>query len=95
MVMYAGRAVERGTLKEVFDHPLHPYTKGLMASIPTMDSGKEPLHTIPGTVPTVYDFGPGLPVSPTAVSIARSAAASRAPGEAGGGRTSGTVLAEL
>ena len=59
VVMYAGRAVERGTLKEVFDHPLHPYTKGLMASIPTMSSGKEPLHTIPGTVPTVYDFGPG------------------------------------
>ena len=59
VVMYAGRAVERGTLKEVFDHPLHPYTKGLMDSIPTMSSGKEPLHTIPGTVPTVYDFGPG------------------------------------
>ena len=59
VVMYAGRAVERGTLKEVFDHPLHPYTKGLMASIPTMSSGKEPPHTIPGTVPTVYDFGPG------------------------------------
>ena len=59
VVMYAGRAVERGTLKEVFDHPLHPYTKGLMASIPTMSSGTEPLHTIPGTVPTVYDFGPG------------------------------------
>lgn len=59
VVMYAGRAVERGTLKEVFGQPLHPYTKGLMASIPTMRSSKEPLHTIPGTVPTVYDFGPG------------------------------------
>lgn len=59
VVMYAGRAVERGTLQQVFDHPLHPYTKGLMASIPTMRSKKEPLHTIPGTVPTVYDFGPG------------------------------------
>ena len=59
VVMYAGRAVERGTLQQVFDQPLHPYTKGLMASIPTMTSKKEPLHTIPGTVPTVYDFGPG------------------------------------
>ena len=58
-VMYAGRAVERGTLKAVFDQPLHPYTKGLMASIPTITSSKEPLPTIPGTVPTVYDFGPG------------------------------------
>ena len=59
VVMYAGRAVERGTLKAVFDQPLHPYTKGLMASIPTVRSAKEPLYTIPGTVPTVYDFGEG------------------------------------
>ena len=58
-VMYAGRAVERGTLKAIFDHPLHPYTRGLMASVPTMRSEKKPLHTIPGTVPTVYDYGPG------------------------------------
>ena len=59
VVMYAGRAVERGTLKAVFDEPLHPYTQGLMASIPTIHSTKDPLHTIPGTVPTVYDFGKG------------------------------------
>ena len=59
VVMYAGRAIERGTLKEIFDHPLHPYTCGLMASVPTMRSEKKPLHTIPGSVPTVYDFGPG------------------------------------
>lgn len=59
VVMYAGRAVERGTVKAIFDNPLHPYTKGLMASIPTMRSEKKPLHTIPGTVPTIYDFAPG------------------------------------
>jgi oligopeptide/dipeptide ABC transporter ATP-binding protein len=59
VVMYAGRAVERGTLKAVFDHPLHPYTKGLMASIPTIRSSKKPLYTIPGTVPTIYNFGSG------------------------------------
>jgi oligopeptide/dipeptide ABC transporter ATP-binding protein len=59
VVMYAGRAIERGTLKAIFDGPLHPYTRGLMASIPTMRSEKKPLHTIPGSVPTVYDFGPG------------------------------------
>jgi len=58
-VMYAGRAIERGTLKAIFDHPLHPYTRGLMASVPTMRSEKKPLHTIPGSVPTVYDFSPG------------------------------------
>ncbi len=59
VVMYAGRAIERGTLKAIFDNPLHPYTRGLMASVPTIRSEKKPLHTIPGTVPTVYDFGPG------------------------------------
>ena len=59
VVMYAGRAIERGTLKAIFDNPLHPYTRGLMASVPTMRSEKKPLYTIPGSVPTVYDFGPG------------------------------------
>ena len=57
--MYAGRAIERGTLKAIFDNPLHPYTRGLMASVPTMRSEKKPLYTIPGTVPTVYDFSAG------------------------------------
>ena len=59
VVMYAGRAIERGTLEAIFDSPLHPYTIGLMASIPTMRSEKKPLYTIPGSVPTVFDFGPG------------------------------------
>ena len=59
VVMYAGRAIERGTLKAIFDNPLHPYTRGLMASVPTMRSEKKPLYTIPGAVPTVYDFGKG------------------------------------
>ena len=59
VVMYAGPAIERGTLKAIFDNPLHPYTKGLMASVPTIRSEKKPLYTIPGTVPTVYDFGTG------------------------------------
>ena len=59
VVMYAGRTIERGTLKAIFDHPLHPYTKGLMASIPTTKSEKKPLYTIPGTVPTVFDFPKG------------------------------------
>ena len=59
VVMYAGRAIERGTLKAIFDNPLHPYTRGLMASVPTMRSEKKPLYTIPGTVPTVYDFSAG------------------------------------
>ncbi|RVU98378.1 ABC transporter ATP-binding protein [Coriobacteriales bacterium OH1046] len=59
VVMYAGRAVERGTLKAIFDEPLHPYTIGLMSSIPTMTSDKSELPAIPGSVPTIYDFGKG------------------------------------
>lgn len=46
VVMYAGRAIERGTLKAIFDNPLHPYTQGLMASVPTMRSEKKPLYTM-------------------------------------------------
>ena len=59
VVMYAGQAIERGTLKAIFDNPIHPYTQGLMASVPTIRSEKKPLYTIPGTVPTVYDCVPG------------------------------------
>lgn len=59
VVMYAGQTIERGTLKAIFDNPIHPYTRGLMASVPTIRSEKKPLYTIPDTVPTVYDFVPG------------------------------------
>lgn len=59
VVMYAGRTIERGTLETIFDYPSHPYTIGLIASVPTMSSEKTPLPTIAGTVPTVYDFPTG------------------------------------
>jgi len=52
IVMYAGRVVEQGTVAEVFSKPMHPYTAGLMDSIPQLDgSKKERLHTIEGVVP--------------------------------------------
>lgn len=56
VVMYAGNVVERGGMEDIFDHPSHPYTKGLMAAIPTLRSGKEELYTIPGTVPLSINF---------------------------------------
>lgn len=59
VVMYAGQAVERGTVKAIFDAPMHPYTCGLMKAIPTTKSEKKPLYTIPGTVPTVSQFKSG------------------------------------
>ena len=51
VVMYAGRVIEKGTVKEVFHNPLHPYTKGLQKSKPTLDSKEEKLFNIPGNVP--------------------------------------------
>jgi len=51
VVMYAGRIVEKGTAKEVFHNPLHPYTVGLMASKPVVNKEVEKLYTIPGSVP--------------------------------------------
>ena len=51
VVMYAGRVIEKGTVKEIFHNPLHPYTKGLQKSKPTLDSNENKLFNIPGNVP--------------------------------------------
>ncbi|KAA6447832.1 ABC transporter ATP-binding protein [Bacillus swezeyi] len=51
MIMYAGRIVEEGSVKAIFDSPKHPYTKGLFASIPAFTSKSERLSSIEGQVP--------------------------------------------
>ena len=51
VVMYAGRIIEKGTAEEVFNHPSHPYTVGLMASKPVINKKVDRLYTIPGNVP--------------------------------------------
>lgn len=51
VVMYAGKVIEKGTVKEIFHNPLHPYTKGLQKSKPTLDSNEDKLFNIPGNVP--------------------------------------------
>jgi len=51
VVMYAGRVVEKGTAEEIFDHPSHPYTIGLMASKPVVGKEVDELYSIPGKVP--------------------------------------------
>ena len=51
VVMYAGRIVEKGTAEEIFAHPCHPYTIGLMASKPVVGKKVDKLYSIPGKVP--------------------------------------------
>lgn len=63
-VMYCGRIVERGTVYDIFESPKHPYTKGLMESIPSFDSTdststKDRLPTIEGMVPSLFELPPG------------------------------------
>jgi peptide/nickel transport system ATP-binding protein len=57
VVMYAGQVVEQGTVFDIFDSPKHPYTRGLLASIPTLDNQpKTPLEIIPGMVPSLHEL---------------------------------------
>lgn len=59
VVMYAGRVVEKGSVEEIFENPCHPYTKGLMAAIPSLSVEQEELYSIPGTVPIAKNFAVG------------------------------------
>jgi len=63
-VMYAGRIVEEGTTRDVFASPGHPYTKGLIKSVPRLDSIREKLSVIDGNVPDPADLPPGCPFNP-------------------------------
>jgi peptide/nickel transport system ATP-binding protein/oligopeptide transport system ATP-binding protein len=57
MVMYGGKIQEVAPVKELFKNPLHPYTRGLLASLPTVDGERQQrLTTIPGNVPSILDL---------------------------------------
>ena len=58
-VMYAGRIVEHGSVDEVLDAPLHPYTHGLIDSVPSRNRRGEPLRQIPGMTPSLLELAPG------------------------------------
>ena len=68
-VMYAGRIVEESTAEQIFDHPLHPYTFGLLNSIPRLRTARtapkeKKLQTIPGVVPNLLDLPQGCAFRP-------------------------------
>ena len=58
-VMYAGRIVEEAAVRHIFSNPLHPYTKGLITSIPILGLQKNRLEVIPGNVPNLIDLPSG------------------------------------
>ncbi len=58
-VMYAGRVVESGAVDQVLDAPLHPYTRGLIGSVPSRNARGRPLMQIPGMTPSLIDLPPG------------------------------------
>lgn len=62
-ILYAGRIVEEGSVRQVLDNPLHPYTNGLMASIPGVLGGKR-LFAMSGNVPSIHEVLPGCAFAP-------------------------------
>ena len=64
-VMYAGHLVELAGKKEIFRAPVHPYTRGLLAAVPTLRTDRtRPLRTIEGTVPPLQALPPGCAFEP-------------------------------
>jgi peptide/nickel transport system ATP-binding protein len=64
IVMYAGEIVEESLVVELFDNPKHPYTKGLIASLPDVDDQREYLSSIPGVVPAPGNMPAGCRFAP-------------------------------
>jgi len=63
-VMYAGRIIEMGYKADILDHPLHPYTVGLLESVPSMAKTTSRIKQIPGLMPSLDDLPPGCSFSP-------------------------------
>jgi peptide/nickel transport system ATP-binding protein len=60
-VMYAGRMVETGPARQIFKRPIHPYTEGLLASVPSARGPRRPLRLLRGDPPDLIDLPPGCP----------------------------------
>src|SRR5262249_1388231 len=63
-VMYAGQSVEETTTTALFSEPLHPYTRGLIGSVPVIGRRQDELSVIPGRVPNLIDLPPGCRFAP-------------------------------
>jgi oligopeptide/dipeptide ABC transporter ATP-binding protein len=84
-VMYAGRVVEEGTLDDIFYRPRHPYTIGLLGSLPRLDDDRgAPLRTIPGTPPNLLRLPRGCALAPRCPFVIDRCRAERPPLEAVG-----------
>ena len=64
LIMYLGKAVEYGPVREVLRDPKHPYTRGLLKSIPKLERGRRKLEPIAGTVPSLYEIPEGCSFHP-------------------------------
>ena len=64
MVMYAGRAVETGSVRDIFNRPSHPYTQALLNSVPSMDDDIARLYSIAGQPPALWDLPEGCRFAP-------------------------------
>jgi peptide/nickel transport system ATP-binding protein len=80
IVMYAGRKVEEASVYDLFDHPIHPYTKGLMGAIPR-GRAAERLTDIPGTVPPMWDLPQGCAFAPRCTGASERCLTERPPFE--------------
>ncbi|OHD21881.1 MAG: peptide ABC transporter ATP-binding protein [Spirochaetes bacterium GWB1_59_5] len=79
-VMYAGRIVERASVDELFYDPKHPYTRGLLDSIPSVDlSGPDRLYSIPGAPPNLIDMPDACPFAPRCSKVMEVCARSMPP----------------
>ena len=72
-VMYAGKLIERGTALDIYENPHHPYTRGLLGSVPRLDEDRrERLESIDGMPPDLMDLPPGCAFQPRCkVAVAR------------------------
>ncbi|QYY32812.1 MULTISPECIES: ABC transporter ATP-binding protein [Cupriavidus] len=73
-VMYAGRVVEQGPVADVIRQPMHPYTRGLLDSLPAHETRGRTLRAIPGAAPALYGLPPGCAFAPRCTRASESCA---------------------